>query len=261
MQIKKVKSMTGTFCYLWLFLVLGSISGMAFEWVVTPLGGKDSAQGPYKPGKVEFLDNGFITRATGGDIWGAKLGCTYVHLKKPIRGDFTIVYTIEEHTTEPATTWSKCGVMVAQELDPETPYVFIQSACSNDPTALNDKGSKIITRLEKGGAAGPGSNGWTKLKWPVTYKFVRKKDKFTASVSFDRGKTFKSIAAGDKKDVSSIVFTDPVYVGIAINGHNGGATTGTAKVIDIFLNDQDTFPVELVGKLGSVWGQIKGQSQ
>ena len=49
--------------------------------------------------------------------------------------------------------------MVAQELDPETPYVFIQSACSNDPTALNDKGSKIITRLEKGGAAGPGNNG------------------------------------------------------------------------------------------------------
>lgn len=83
-----------------------------------------------------------ITRATGGDIWGAKLGCTYVHLKKPVRGDFTIVYTIEEHTTEPATTWSKCGVKVAQELDPETPYVFIQSACSNDPTALRDKGSK-----------------------------------------------------------------------------------------------------------------------
>ena len=143
--------------------------------VVTPLGGKDSVQGPYKPDKVDFLKNGFITRATGGDICGAKLGCTYVHLKKPIRGDFTIVYTIEEHTTEPATTWSKYDVKVAQELDPETPYVFIQSACSNDPTALSDKGSKIITRLEKGGAAGPGNNGWSKLKWPVTYKFVRKK--------------------------------------------------------------------------------------
>ena len=115
--------------------------------VVTPLGGKDSVQGPYKPGKVDFLQNGFITRATGGDIWGAKLGCTYVHLKKPVRGDFTIVYTIEEHTTEPATTWSKYDVKVSQELDPETPYVFIQSACSNDPTALSDKGSKIIILL------------------------------------------------------------------------------------------------------------------
>ena len=93
-----------------------------------------------------------------------KLGCTYVHLKKSVRGNFTIVYTIEEHTTEPTTTRSKYGVMVAQELDPETPYIFIQSACSNDPTALSDKGSKIITRLEKGGAAGPGNNGWAKLK-------------------------------------------------------------------------------------------------
>ena len=163
--------------------------------------------------------------------------------------------------TDPPTTWSKCGVMVAQELDPETPYVFIQSACSNDPTALNEKGTKIITRLKKGEGAGPGSNGWTKLKWPVTYKFVRKKDKFTASVSFDRGKTFKSIEAGDKKDFSSIVFDDPVYVGIAINGHNGGATTGTAKVTDILLNNQDTFPVQPVGKLSSVWGRIRDLSE
>lgn len=71
-----------------------------------PLSGKGSAQGPYKPGQVEFLDNGFITSATGGDIWGEKLGCTYLHLKKPVRGDFAIIYTIQEHATEPATTWS-----------------------------------------------------------------------------------------------------------------------------------------------------------
>ena len=130
-----------------LVLICSSLPTLAFEWIVTPLGGKDSAHGPYKPGKVDFLQNGFITRATGGGVWGAKLGSTHVHLKKPVRGDFTIIYTIEEHTTETATTWSKCGVMVAQELDPEAPYVFIQSACSNDPTALNDKGTKIITRL------------------------------------------------------------------------------------------------------------------
>ena len=42
-----------------------------------------------------------------------------------------------------------------------------------------------------------------------------------------------------------------------INGHNGGATTGTAKVTDIFLNNQDTFPVEPKGKLSSVWDKIR----
>ena len=57
------------------------------------------------------------------------------------------------------------------------------------------------------------------------------------------------------------MFDNPVYVGIAINGHNGGATTGTAKVTNIFLNHQDTFPVQPAGKLSSVWGQIKDLSE
>ena len=238
-----------------LFVAVTATAG--FEWEVVELGGADSEQGPYTGGEVNFLDNGFEISATGGDIWSNKLGCTYAHLKDPVKGDFTIMYTIEEHTTDPATTWSKCGVMIAQELDATTPYVFIQSACSNHPEALNDKGTKIITRPDKGGAAGPGSNGWTKLKWPVTYKFVRKCDKFTASVSFDRGNNFESIAALDKLDNSEIVFNDPVYVGIAINGHNAGQTTGTVTVTDIFLDGQDTFAVEAAGKLATTWAKIK----
>ena len=238
-------------------LFVGSVIAQK-EWKVAEIGGADSVQGPYKlEKKVEFLDNGFITNATGGDIWGGKLGCTLVYMEEKIRGNFDIQYTIEEHTTDPPTTWSKCGVMVCEELDPGTPYVFIQSACSNHDTALNDKGTKIITRPTKGGDAGPGSNGWTKLKWPVTYKFVRKGDLFTASVSFDRGKKFQSIEAGDKLDTSKVKLTDPVIVGIAINGHNSGATTGTATVTDIFLDGFDTFAVEAEDKLAVVWGELK----
>ena len=139
--------------------------------------------------------------------------------------------------------------MVCEELDPDTPYIFIQSACSNHDNTLNDKGTKIITRLIKGGAAGPESNSWTKLKWPVTYKFVRKSDLFTVSVSFDRGKKFQSIKAGDKLDTSKVKLKDPVIVGIAINGHNSVATTGTATVTDIFLDGSDTFTVEVKDKL------------
>jgi|TARA_B100000586_G_scaffold104680_1_gene75007 hypothetical protein len=139
--------------------------------------------------------------------------------------------------------------MVCEELDPDTPYIFIQSACSNHDNTLNDKGTKIITRPIKGGAAGPESNSWTKLKWPVTYKFVRKGDLFTVSVSFDRGKKFQSIKAGDKLDTSKVKLKDPVIVGIAINGHNSVATTGTATVTDIFLDGSDTFTVEVKDKL------------
>ena len=240
-------------------LIAAATASAGFEWEVDELGGADSEQGPYQGGEVNFLDNGFEISATGGDIWGNKLGCTYAHLSELIHADFTYVYTIEEHTTDPATTWSKCGVMVAQELDPTTPYIFVQSTCSNHPEALNDKGTKIISRPAQGGAAGPGSNGWTKLKWPVTYRFVRKGDKFTASVSFDRGENFESIAALDKLDNAEVIFDDPVYIGIAINGHNAGQTTGTATVTDIFLNDQDTFPVEPAGKLTTTWSRVKTQ--
>jgi len=43
--------------------------------------GADRAKGSYKyklEKKVKFLGNGFITNATGGDIWGGKLGCSLV---------------------------------------------------------------------------------------------------------------------------------------------------------------------------------------
>ena len=51
------------------FLALGlalvfdysSLSAIAFDWVVTPLGGKDKRSSPYEPGDVDFLDNGFMT--------------------------------------------------------------------------------------------------------------------------------------------------------------------------------------------------------
>ena len=92
-------------------LIAAATASAGFEWEVDELGGADSEQGPYQGGEVNFLDNGFEISATGGDIWSDKLGCTYAHLSEPIKGDFTFVYTIEEHTTDPATTWSKFTAM------------------------------------------------------------------------------------------------------------------------------------------------------
>ncbi len=232
----------------------------ALDWQVAEIGGADSEQGPYQGGTVEFLgDDGFVITGTGGDIWSNKLGCTLAYVEG-VSGDFTIQYTIEEHTTDPATTWSKCGVMIAQDVDPETPYVFLQSTCSNDPVALSDKGSKIITRAERAGGAGPGSNGFAPLQWPVTYQMVREGDLFTASVSFDGGATWMSVAnpAESKEDTTTVVFTDPVIVGIAINGHNGGQTTGTARVTNIQITGGGLpTAVEPAGKLAATWGSLK----
>lgn len=231
----------------------------AFEWEVAEIGGEDSEQGPYTGGDVEFLPNGFIMTATGGDIWSNKLGCTLVYLKSGWEGDFTIEYTIEEHTTDPPTTWSKCGVMIAQDLDPETPYVFLQSTCSNHEEALNDKGTKIITRPTRAGDASPGSNGWTPLKWPVTYKVTREGNLFTAWVKVAGARDFESVEdlEDEKEGFTELALEDPVVFGIAISGHNAGGSTGTAKVVNIKINGMSAFAVGSAGKLATTWSNVK----
>ena len=241
-------------------VILATAAG-AYDWKVAEIGGADSEQGPYEGGTVEFLGpDGFVITAKGGDIWSNLLGCTLVYISG-VTGDFTIEYTIEEHTGDPPTTWTKVGVIVAQDTEPDTPYVFLASMPSDDATALNDKGCKLVTRAERGGDAAPGSNGWAPLQWPVTYKMVREGDLFTCSLSFDGGATWTSIANPDegKEDNTTVAFTDPVVLGIAINGHNTGQTTGTATVTNIKITGGGVTPVEPAGKLNTTWAAVKHQ--
>ena len=135
--------------------------------------------------------------------------------------------------------------MVAQDIKADTPYVFLASMPSNNEAALKDKGTKLVTRAERGGAAGPGSNGWAPLKWPVPYKLVRKGDLFTCSLSFNGGTAWQSIAKGDKKDNTTVAFKGAVVVGIAINGHKAGKTTGTARVNNITIRGDGVVPLVL----------------
>ena len=232
----------------------------AYDWKVAEIGGPDSEGSPYEGGEVKFMANGFTISSTGGDLWSNKLGITLAYIDGGISGDFTIQYTIEKHTSDPSATWSKCGVIVMQALDPDTPYVFLQSTCSNNDVAVNDKGTKFITRPQYGGEAGPGSNGWAPLRWPVTYKVVREGDLFTASVSFDRGKTFESIAnpAEGKEDNTTLELEDPVILGIAASGDEDGITiTTTATVTDVFINGINAFAVEPASKLVTTWSALK----
>ncbi len=233
---------------------------VAFNWEIAEIGGPDSEGSPYEGGEVDFTDNGFTISSTGGDLWGNNLGITLAYVDRGISGDFTIQYTIVEHTSDPSAVWSKCGVMIMQDFEPDTPYVFLQSTCSNNDVALNDKGTKFITRPQRAGAAGPGSNGWAPLEWPVTYKVVREGDVFTASVSFDGGKTLESIAnpTEGKEDNTTLELEDPVILGIAASGDEDGAPiTTTATVIDILINGVNTFAVEPDSKLVTTWSALK----
>ncbi len=232
----------------------------AFDWEVVELGDETAAGGkhPYEGGEVKFLQNGFEVTAHGGEIWSEGLGCTLVHIKERFSGDFTIEYTITDHICEPVHTWSKFGAFIAQEITPETPYVFVQaSLASNDDVAVNEKGVKITVRPEINGVATPGSGGWVPLQWPMTHKLVREGDIFTASLSLDGGKTYESIAMGDKFDNTTLAFADPVFVGFALCGKGLVGGTAVATVVDIKVNGKNALAVKPADKLTTAWGLIK----
>ena len=232
----------------------------AYQWELVELGGETCADGeqPYDGGEVELLPNGFTLTAHGGEIWTSEIGCSLMNLVGGLSGDFTVEFTVTGHTCEPVHTWSKFGIMVAQELDPNTPYVFLQASLpSNDDVAVKEKGVKMVSRPEQGGVAAPGSGGWAPLEWPLTHKFVREVDTFTASVSVDGGKNYESIAVDDKEDNKTLVLTDPIVVGFALCGKGVIDATAIATVVDIKINGENALAVDSAGKLSATWAGLK----
>ena len=241
-------------------LLVANVASAKYQWELVEFGGENCADGdqPYVGGAVELLPNGFTVTADGGEIWTSEVGCSLMNLVGGLSGDFTIEFTITGHTCEPVHTWSKFGPMVAQELDPNTPYVFLQASLpSNDTVAVEEKGVKMVTRPEQGGVAAPGSGGWAPLEWPLTHKFVREEDTFTASVSLDGGKNYQSIAVDDKLDNTTLVFTDPVVVGFALCGKGGIGAEAVATVVDIKINGENALAVGPDGKLAATWAGLK----
>lgn len=241
-------------------LLISNIASAAYQWELEELGGENCADGdqPYEGGTVEFLPNGFTITADGGEIWTSEIGCSLVYIVGGLSGDFTVEFTVTDHTCEPVHTWSKLGFMVAQELDPNTPYVYLLASLpSNDTVAVEEKGVKMITRPDQGGVAAPGSGGWVPLEWPMTHKLVREGDTFTGSLSLDGGKTYQSIAMGDKLDNTTLVFTDPVVAGFALCGKGTIDAEAIATVVDIKINGENALAVESAGKLVTTWAELK----
>jgi hypothetical protein len=243
--------------YTGLALLLIVSVASAYEWEVVELGGLDSDQ-PYHGGEVHFLDNGFTMTAEGGEIWNAKLGCTVALIKGGLSGDFTIEYTITEHTNEPPHDWSKFGVILLKELDPNSAYVYVQaSLASNRPS--KDYGARIIGRSQPGINVdfNAGGIGWKPLEWPMTHKLVREGDVFTASISLDGGKTYQSLDDGaGSPDNVEFALDDPVIVGFALCA-KGGPGVATATAVDILINGQDVMVVQPAGKLLTTWAELR----
>lgn len=241
-----------------LALLLIASMVFAYEWEVVEFGGADSAN-PYTGGTVTVLDNGLTITAAGGEFWDAKLGGTLALFKGGLSGDFTLEYTITDHTNDPPNDWAKFGVMILEELDPEAAFVYVQASLpSNRPGP--DYGARIIGRRVPGDKVdiGRGDTGFLPLTWPMTHKLVRSGDVFTASISMDGGATYESLADGlGSVDNVEFAFADPLIIGFAICGKDSNPGVSTATVVDIKVDGQLVTAVQSEGKLLTTWAELK----
>ncbi len=239
-----------------LLLIVSMVS--AYEWEVVELGGADSAN-PYTGGTVDVLDNGLTMTAAGGEFWDAKLGGTLALFKGGLSGDFTLEYTITDHTNDPPNNWGKFGVLILEELDPDSAFVYVQASLpSNRPDP--SYGARIIGRDAPGVNVniGRSGTGWLPLEWPMTHKLVRSGDVFTASISMDGGTTYQSLDDGaGSLDNVEFAFADPMIIGFAICGKGANPGVSTATVVDIMIDGQVITAVQSEGKLLTTWAELK----
>ncbi|HID56287.1 TPA: hypothetical protein EYP37_07145 [Candidatus Poribacteria bacterium] len=143
--------------------------------------------------------------------------------------------------------WSKAGLMARQNLDPNSPHLFLN--------VTPDHGVKIIHRDAPGANTGP--TPWEKnAEAPVYLKLVRQGNTFIGYMS-DDGQSWKEadVPAGAPSRVE-LKLEDPILVGMAVTSHTAGKLT-----IAVFDNIKASFlaPVEPFDKIATVWGEIKSR--
>ena len=161
-----------------------------------------------------FVESGgtITMSAAGTDIWGTADDFRYAF--KTLTGDGSIVVKVESLVN--TNVWAKAGVMIRQSLDEDSKFVyFIQSFGS---------GVSLGWRATTAAAAAsiPATAGVTAPQW---VKLTRKGDVFTAQYSAD-GTTWTDLKAADGTVGSTtVVMSNPVYVGLCVTSHNVAATT------------------------------------
>ena len=161
-----------------------------------------------------FVESGetITMSAAGTDIWGTADDFRYAF--KMLTGDGSIVVKVESLVN--TNVWAKAGVMIRQSLDEDSKFVyFIQSFGS---------GVSLGWRATTGASAAsiPATAGITAPQW---VKLTRKGDVFTAQYSAD-GTTWTDLKAADGTVGSTtVVMSNPVYVGLCVTSHNVAATT------------------------------------
>jgi hypothetical protein len=153
-----------------------------------------------------FSDNGdgtYTMTADGADIWGNADAFHYAYQQMSGDGQMIVRVTSLEWTNG----WAKAGVMMRQDLDPNSAHAFM--------AATTDNGVSFQRRPAKGGGSEDSTHGGRNV--PMCVRLVRVGDTFTGYFFED----------GIWKEAGTrvIPMTDPIYVGMAATSHVYGTAT------------------------------------
>jgi hypothetical protein len=209
------------------------------KWHVTIMG---DAQPEANLVKVE--DGTLRITAGGSDIWTDN--DNGVFLWQPANGDFEAILEIRSITKiSDSLNSNKVGIMVRPNLDNHSAHIY---------AIAMPKGTHLQARTDVGEQAGPSSGDAGRLPWgdgsgngPTMWmRLVRLGNKFTASRSFDAGKTWERIHddAHPDTDTIELEMPDDVLLGISVGAiHGTSDTTLVDAVVGPFQYKQlDTRP-------------------
>jgi hypothetical protein len=224
------------------------------KWHVTILG---DAQPEANVVKVE---NGTLRVTAGGsDIWNNN--DNGVFLWQPANGDFEAIVEIRSITKiSDALNSNKVGIMVRPNLDNHSAHIY---------AIAMPKGTHLQARTGVGVDAGPASGDAGRLAWgdgsgngPTMWmRLVRLGNKFTASRSFDGGKTWERIHddAHPTTDTIELEMPDDVLMGISVGAiHGTDNTTLVDAVVGPFQYTQLTTRPTVNGLLAATATDAKG---
>ncbi|HSU66821.1 MAG TPA: PQQ-dependent sugar dehydrogenase [Tepidisphaeraceae bacterium] len=157
-----------------------------------------------QPGDTLFMNNTFVIRGSGNDIWDNADGFQYLY--QPLHGNGTIVARVTSITDGDG--WQKAGVMIREKATPDARHAFM--------AITRDQGAAFQRRAQTGSSSEhtPGAN----LRAPAWVRLQRAGNTFTASVSQD-GQSWQKV--GD----ATIEMSPDALVGLAVTAHNNGATS------------------------------------
>jgi hypothetical protein len=159
---------------------------------------------------------------SGDDIWNAADGFEYAYVQ--LSGDFDISVRITNFTTTNTDGWSKCGIMVRQDLSVGSPHIIAGASSGNGFTMQGRQDANTGNNgnhTGQGGMTGAYPYGMAQ----VWVRMVRAGNSFSVFSSPD-GVNWTLYPASATENTVTISdpwirnFTDPVYIGLACCAHS-----------------------------------------